>query len=119
MCKDRNLNSLLKVRFSTLLRSVFRDVKECDGGHTVTLGKYDLEIGFVSIVVETGFALQELNKLSIKKIEVTKLRATMIIQKNLLRWDLDEEMYVRPWIVEDSRKSLSPSILCKKIPRQD
>ena len=97
---------------------MFKDVKEIDGGHTVTLGKYDLEIGLVSTVVETGFELQELNKLSIKMIEVTKLRVTTIIQKNLPRRDLAEEIYVRPWIVEDSRNSLSPSISWKELPSQ-
>ena len=86
------------------------DVNESDGGHTVTLGKCDFDIGFVSTVVDTGFTLQDLNKLSIKMVEVTKLRATIIIQKNLLENDLAVEMYIRPWIEEDSKNSLNLSI---------
>ena len=81
-----------EIQIFSFLQVPVLDVIELAGGHTDTLGKGDLEIGFVSTVVEMGFSLQELKRLLIKMIDMTKLRATMIVQNNLLKRDLNEEM---------------------------
>ena len=61
------------------------------GGQTITLGKYILEIGRVSIEVETGLSVQLIKDWFIKILETENPTITTIIQKSL-EYLLEETM---------------------------
>ena len=93
--------------FLDLTRSGMRLVKLFLGGQTVTLGKSISVMGRVSMVVETGLIAQLEKDCWIKTAAPLKPVRTTNIQ-NSLRRPLTVEMWDKPWIVEDSRKSLIP-----------
>ena len=93
--------------FLVIIRSGFRLVKLFLGGQTVTLGKSRSEMGRDSMVVETGLLAQLEKDCWIKTAAPLKPVRTTNIQ-NSLRRRLAVEMWDKPWIVEDSRKSLIP-----------
>ena len=98
------------VMFLDLTKSGMKLVKVFRGGQTVTLGKSSSEMGRVSRVVVTGLSAQLEKDCWIKTAATVKPVMTTHSQSSLAT-PLVLEMYARPWMVEDSRNSLTVSML--------
>ena len=90
--------------------SMLRLVKEFLGGQTVTLGNSSSEIGRVSIVVVIGLSAQLEKDWWIKTAAPEKPAMTTQIQSSLTN-RLLAAMWDKPWMVEVSRNSFTPTIL--------
>ena len=76
----------------------------------VTWGKGIFDIGNVSTPVSIGYFDQDTKELLIKILETMNADNTIAIHKPFDKYDLAVAMWVRPWIVEVSKNSLTPSM---------
>ena len=94
-----------------------RLVKLFLGGQTVTFGKSRSVMGRVSMVVEIGLWAQIAKDWWIRNPATVKPLRTTNIQNSLMS-RLVVEMWDKPWMVEDSKKSLTPVSMLNDSSRQ-
>ena len=80
------------------------------GGQTVTFGNVTAVIGRVSMVEVIGFSSQSSNDWYIRTPANVNPAITIRVQNTLMNLVV-VEIYARPWIVEDSRNVLTPSMI--------
>ena len=79
------------------------------GGHIVIFGNKAFDIGNVCIDVAMGDFSHDEKEFWIRIAAVTNPPVTTATHKSLMKEEREVEMWVRPWMVEDSKNSLNPS----------